>query len=46
MNRVITNLLESYDLKTRDDYEVALKEIVQHLTLLGLWRSKFYEHAA
>lgn len=46
MNRVITNLLENYDLKTRDEYEVALKEIVQHLTLLGLWRSKFYEHAA
>lgn len=46
MNRLITNLLENYDLKTRDDYEVALKEIVQHLTLLGLWRSKFYEHAA
>ena len=46
MNRVIANLLENYDLKTRDDYDVALKEIVQHLTLLGLWRSKFYEHAA
>jgi predicted nucleotidyltransferase component of viral defense system len=46
MNRLITNLLENYDLKTQDEYEVALKEIVQHLTLLGLWRSKFYEHAA
>ncbi|UCH95329.1 MAG: hypothetical protein JSV88_00400 [Candidatus Aminicenantes bacterium] len=46
MNKAIVNLLESYDLKTQDDYEIALKEIVQHLALLGLWRSKFYEHAS
>lgn len=46
MNKALTNLLENYDLKTLDDYEVALKEIVQQLALLGLWRSKFYEHAA
>lgn len=46
MNKAIVNLLETYDLKTQDDYETALKEIVQHLALLGLWRSKFYEHAS
>jgi len=46
MNKALENLLENYDLKTLDDYEVAVKEIVQQLTLLGLWRSKFYEHAA
>ena len=46
MNKALTNLLENYNLKTLDDYEVALKEIVQQLALLGLWRSKFYEHAA
>lgn len=46
MNKAIVNLLESYDLKTQDDYEIALKEIVQHLALLGMWRSKFYEHAS
>lgn len=46
MNRAITALLENYTLETRDDYETAVKEIVQHLALLGLWRSKFYEHAA
>jgi len=45
-NKALANLLENYDLKTLDDYEVALKEIVQQLALLGLWRSKFYEHAA
>lgn len=46
MNRAVSNLLEKYDLKTQDDYEIALKEIIQQLALLGLWRSKFYEHAA
>jgi predicted nucleotidyltransferase component of viral defense system len=46
MNRAIGNLLENYNLKTQDDYEIALKEIVQLLALLGLWRSKFYEHAS
>jgi predicted nucleotidyltransferase component of viral defense system len=46
MNKAIVNLIESYDPKTQDDYEIALKEIVQHLALLGMWRSKFYEHAS
>jgi len=30
----------------RDDYVNALREIVQELALLGLWRTKFFEHAA
>lgn len=42
----ISNILETYDLKTQDDYEIALKEIVQQLALLGLWRSKFYEYGS
>lgn len=46
MNKAIKNLLENYDLRTFDDYEIAVKEIVQQLALLGLWRSKFYEQAA
>ena len=46
MNRTIANLLEHYDLKTQDDYETAIKEMIHHLTLLGLWRSKFFENAA
>ncbi|MCK4761365.1 MAG: nucleotidyl transferase AbiEii/AbiGii toxin family protein [Candidatus Aminicenantes bacterium] len=46
MNKAIKNLLENYELQTFDDYEIALKEIVQQLALLGLWRSKFYEQAA
>lgn len=39
-------LLSRYRPVTAGDYENALKEIVQELALLGLWRSKFFEHAA
>lgn len=46
MNSAIENLLKNYDLRTRDDYETAVKEVVQQLALLGFWRSKFFEHAA
>lgn len=46
MNSAVENLLNQYQLNTTDDYETAVKEIVQQLALLGLWRSKFFEHAA
>ncbi len=46
MNIAIKNMLAKYDCQTRDDYENALKEILQELALLGLWRAKFFEHAA
>jgi predicted nucleotidyltransferase component of viral defense system len=46
MNQVISSLLEEYQLATQEDFEHALREILQHLALLGLWRSRFYEHAA
>jgi predicted nucleotidyltransferase component of viral defense system len=39
-------MLERYKCQTRQDYENALKEIIQEVALLGLWRSKFFEHAA
>ena len=39
-------LLARYTLQTAGDYENALKEIVQELALVGLWRAKFFEHAA
>jgi len=42
----ITNMLDAYDLRTQDDYEIALKEILQQLALLGLWRSKFFEYGS
>jgi predicted nucleotidyltransferase component of viral defense system len=41
----IEQMLSMYELKTIHDHENALKEIIQEIILLGLWRSKFYEKA-
>lgn len=46
MHEAISNMLERYECRTRDDYANALREILQDVALLGLWRSKFFEHAA
>lgn len=46
MNPAILSMLERYQCVTARDYENALKEIIQELALLGLWRSKFFEHSA
>ncbi len=46
MNPAVMSMLSRYQCVSVQDYENALKEIMQDLTLLGLWRSKFFEHAA
>ena len=46
MNPAIEQMLERYACRTRDDYIGALREILQQIALLGLWRGKFFEHAA
>lgn len=46
MNNAVRNMLDRYACKSRDDYAHAVREILQELALLGLWRSKFFEHAA
>ena len=46
MHEAIRSMLNRYAPQTRDDYVNALREILQELALLGLWRSKFFEHAA
>lgn len=46
MNPAIEQMLERYACQTRDDYVGALREILQQVALLGLWRGKFFEHAA
>jgi len=46
MNETIRTLLARYSCRTQDDYLNALREILQELALLGLWRAKFFEHAA
>jgi len=44
MDNAIIQMLEPYNCQSRADYENALKEIMQEIALLGLWRSRFYEH--
>ena len=46
MNAALQTLIDRYQPVTSQDWENALREIVQELALLGLWRSKFFEHAA
>jgi predicted nucleotidyltransferase component of viral defense system len=46
MHDAIRTMLDRYKCQSRDDYVNALREILQDVALLGLWRSKFFEHAA
>lgn len=46
MIEAIQQMLDRYACRTRDDYIGALREIMQQIALLGLWRSKFFEHTA
>ena len=46
MNVALQGMLDRYQPHTLADHENALKEIVQELALLGLWRARFFEHAA
>ena len=46
MHQAIKDLLEKYNLQSSNDYENALKEIIQQVALVGLWRAGFYKHAA
>jgi predicted nucleotidyltransferase component of viral defense system len=46
MNAALTTLLSQYKPQTAEEYLRALREIFQHLSLLGLWRSGFFTHAS
>lgn len=46
MSKIVETLLASYSPRSKTEYENALQEIIQELALLGLWRAKFFEHAA
>ncbi len=46
MYEAIARMLAKYDLGTRDSATHALREILQEAALLGLWRARFFEHAA
>ncbi|MFM8716052.1 MAG: hypothetical protein ACKOF3_04590 [Spartobacteria bacterium] len=42
----LAGLIDRYQPQSSKDYQNAVREIVQEITLLGLWRTPFYEHAA
>ncbi|HEX2958191.1 MAG TPA: nucleotidyl transferase AbiEii/AbiGii toxin family protein [Chitinispirillaceae bacterium] len=46
MHSVIESMFEKYHCASVDEYKNALKEIVQEITLLGLFRSNFFDNAA
>lgn len=46
MHEAIGRMMAKYECDTLDDYSRALGEILQEISLLGLWRSKFFETAA
>ncbi len=46
MNEAIERMMARYDCRKLEDYVRALREILQELALLGLWRAKFFEKAA
>jgi len=46
MHEAVMKMLSRYSCRRLDDYVRALREILQEIALLGLWRSKFFERAA
>lgn len=46
MHEAVVRMLAKYEPKSVDDSVRVLREIIQEVALLGLWRSKFFEHAA
>jgi predicted nucleotidyltransferase component of viral defense system len=46
MNEAVSRMLERYQPRHAGDYIDALREILQEIALLGLWRAKFFEKAA
>ncbi|MCK4539133.1 MAG: nucleotidyl transferase AbiEii/AbiGii toxin family protein [Candidatus Krumholzibacteria bacterium] len=46
MREALSKMLEKYDCGSSDEYTRAMREIMQEIALLGLWRSRFFEHAA
>ena len=46
MHEAIARMLSKYECEGLNDYINALREILQGVALLGLWRSKFFEKGA
>jgi len=46
MHEAVVRMLSKYECRSAEDYTHALREIMQEIALLGLWRSKFFENSA
>jgi predicted nucleotidyltransferase component of viral defense system len=46
MHDAVARMLARYEHRSLDDQVRALREIIQEVALLGLWRARFFEHAA
>lgn len=46
MNSALKNMVEAYQPVNPVEYQNAVREVVQELALLGLWRANFFSHAA
>ena len=46
MNDAIMTMIRRSNPQTLADHDRVLREVMQQICLLGLWRAKFFEHAA
>lgn len=46
LNKPINNLIEEQKPKTISEYRRSLRDVIQKICLLGLWRGGFFEYAA
>ncbi len=46
MKAVVQDFIVLRNPKNLQEYDRALRELIQHIVLLGLWRAGFFEHAA
>lgn len=46
MHSVVEDVLKKYDCSRADRYKNALKEVIQEIALLGLFRGGFFDKAA
>jgi len=46
MQNAVAQMVNKYHCHSAEDYAQALREIMQEIALLGLWRGKFFEKAA
>ncbi|TVQ21848.1 MAG: nucleotidyl transferase AbiEii/AbiGii toxin family protein [Spirochaetaceae bacterium] len=46
MKAVVQDFIDLRNPESLQEYDRALRELIQHIVLLGLWRAGFFEHAA